>query len=55
MMLNLELRGNLGGHSIVEIGTIICNDSFWNTVPTNEVISDESGTTFLETEANEAA
>ena len=43
MMLDLELHAELGDHSIIEIGTIIRNDSFWNTVPTDEVISDESG------------
>ena len=47
MMLNLELRAKLGDHSGVEIGTIICNDSFWNTVPTYKVMSDESGHNIL--------
>ena len=42
-MLNLELRAELGDHNIIEIGTIICNDSFWNTMPTDKVMSDELG------------
>ena len=43
MMMDFELRAELGDHSIIEIGTIICNDSFWNTIPTDKVMSDESG------------
>ena len=43
MMLDLELHAELGDHSVIEIGTIICNDSFGNTVPTDKVLFDESG------------
>ena len=43
MMLDLELHAELGDHSIIEIGTIIYDDSFWNTTPTDKVMSDESG------------
>ena len=43
MMLNLQLRAELDDHSVVKIGTIICNDSFWNTIPTYKVMFDEAG------------
>ena len=43
MMLDLELHAELGDHSVIKIGTIICNYSFWNIVPTDKVMSDESG------------
>ena len=43
MMLDLEFYAGLGDHSIIEIGTIIHNDSLWNTIPTYNVMSDESG------------
>ena len=55
MMLDFELRAEFGDYSIVEIGTIIYNDYFWNTIPTDNVMFDEWGTMFLVTEANEAA
>ena len=42
MMLDLELRVYLGDHSIIDIGTIIRDDSFWNTILINKVMSDES-------------
>ena len=37
MMLDLELRAQCSDHSIVEIGTIICNDSLRNTKPTDVI------------------
>ena len=43
MMLDLKLRAKLGNHSVIEIGTIIRDDSFWNTIPINKVMSDEPG------------
>ena len=43
MVLDFELRAELGDHSVVEIGTIICNDYFRNTIPTDKIMSDESG------------
>ena len=43
VMPDLELRAELDDHSIIEIGTIICDDSFWNTITTNNVVSYESG------------
>ena len=42
-MLNLELSAKLGDHSVVEIGTIISNDSLQNTIPKDKVMYDESG------------
>ena len=47
MMLDLELRAKLSDHSIIEVFTIIRNDSFWNTVPTYEVMYDELGHNIL--------
>ena len=43
MMLDIKLHAELGDHDIIEIGTIICNDFFWDTVPTDKVMSDEPG------------
>ena len=43
IMLNLELYAEFRDHSIVEIGTIICDDSLWNTIPTYEVMFDKAG------------
>ena len=42
-MLYLKLFTELGDHRIVEICTIVCNDSLWDTVLTNEIMFDESG------------
>ena len=47
MMLDLELHAELVDHSVIDMGTIIHDDSFWNTVPTNKVMSDESGDNVL--------
>ena len=46
-MLDLKLCTGLGDHSAIEIITIIHNDSFWNTVPEDEVMYDESGHNIL--------
>ena len=43
MVSNLELCIELGDHSVIEIGTIICNDYLWNTVPIDKVMYNESG------------
>ena len=43
MMLDFELHTESGDHSIIEIDTIICNDSLWNTISTDKVMSNESG------------
>ena len=47
MMLDLKLQAELGDHSIIDIGTIIRDNSLQNTVPTYKVMSDESGHDFL--------
>ena len=41
MMLDLELHVELGDHSVIEIGTIIYNDSLWNTITTDKVMLDK--------------
>ena len=43
MMFNLELYTEFCDHSVVEIGTIICNDSFSNTITADEVVFNEYG------------
>ena len=46
-MLNLELCVELGDHSIIDIGTIICDDSLWNTISSDKILFDESGHNIL--------
>ena len=41
MMLNLELFVELGDHCVIEIYTIVCNNSLWNAIPTNQVMPDK--------------
>ena len=41
MMLDLELLTEFNDHNVVEICTIICNDSFRDTIPTDKVMLDE--------------
>ena len=43
MKLDFELHAKLGDHIIIEIGTIICNDSLWDTVSIDDVMSDKLG------------
>ena len=45
--LNLELLAQYGDHSVVEICTIVSDDTFGDTVPTNEVLLDEAGNHIL--------
>ena len=47
MVLDLELRAQCSDHSIIEIGTIICNDSLWNTILTDKIMPDELGHNIL--------
>ena len=42
-MLDLKFRAELGDHSVIDIGTIIYNDSFQDTILTNNIMLDESG------------
>ena len=41
VMLDLELFTEFSDHRIVDICTIICDDSLWNTIPTDKVMLDE--------------
>ena len=43
MVLDLELNAQCSDHSIVEIRTIVCDDSLWDVVPTYEILFDETG------------
>ena len=47
MMLNLEVQAEFCDHSIVNIGTIICDDPFRDAIPTNQVVLDEPGNQIL--------
>ena len=51
MMLDFELLTEFGDHSIVEIDTIIRNDSLWDTVPTDGILFDEPGHNILGNES----
>ena len=55
MMQDFKLCAESGDHSIIDIGTIIHNDSFYNTVLTDKVMLMNRATTFLVREAKEAA
>ena len=46
-MLDLEVHAQCTDHSIVEICTIICDDSSRNTVSTDKILLDESGHNIL--------
>ena len=46
-MLNLELLAQCGNHSVVKIRTIVSDDPFWDTIPTNEIFLDETGNNIL--------
>ena len=41
MVLNLELHAKLYDHSVVEIGTIVCDNPLGYTILTNEVMLNE--------------
>ena len=43
MVLYLELLAELSDHLVIEIGTIVCNDPFRDTITKDEVVSDECG------------
>ena len=42
MVLDLELRAEFCDHSVVEIGTIICDNPLGDAIPTNKVMLNES-------------
>ena len=41
-MLDFELRTKFGDHSIVEIGSVISDDPFRDSIPADEVMLDKS-------------
>src|ERR1051325_10729395 len=47
VMLNLELRADFGDHFVIEVGTIICDNPFGDTVPKDKVMLDESSHNIL--------
>ena len=47
MMINLELLAQSGDHSVVQVCTVVRNDSVRNTIPANEVLLDEAGNNIL--------
>ena len=42
MVLYLELLAELSDHLVIKIGTIVCNDSFRDAVPTDQVMPNET-------------
>ena len=42
VVLNLELRPEFPDHSVVKIGTIVCENPFGDAIPTNEVMLNEA-------------
>ena len=46
-MSDLELHAKFCDHSIVEIGTIVYDNPFGDTIPTDEVILNEPGHNIL--------
>ena len=54
-MLNLELLTQSGDHSIVKVCTVISDDPFGDTVPTNKLLLDEAGNNILSNGCEEAA
>ena len=47
MVLDLELHAEFCDHSVVEIGTIICDNPFGDAIPINKIVLNESGHTIL--------
>ena len=47
MVFNLEQSAEFHDHSIVKIGTIVHDDPFKYSIPTNEVLLDELGDNIL--------
>ena len=43
MVLDLELRAEFIDHSVVEVGTIVCDDSLEDALPADEVMLDKPG------------
>ena len=47
MTLYLELFAELSDHRVVEICTIVSNNSLWHTISTNHIVSDKPRHDFL--------
>ena len=47
MVLHLELRVEFSDHSVIKIGTVVCDDPFGDAIPTNHVVLDEPGNHIL--------
>ena len=47
MVLNLEMHSEFRDHSVVEIGTIVCDNPLGDAIPTNKVMFNESGNNVL--------
>ena len=43
MVLNLELHAEFRDHSIVKIGTIVCDNTFGGAIPTYKVMLNKAG------------
>ena len=46
-MLDFELRAEFHDHSVIEIGTVVCDISFGDTIPPDKVMLNESGNNIL--------
>ena len=46
-MFNLELRAEIGDHFVIEIGTIVRDNPFGDSIPTNKIMLDESSHNIL--------
>ena len=54
-MLDHELCVEFSDHSVIEVGSIVRDDSLRDAIPTDKVMFMSRATIFLVTEANEAA
>ena len=54
-MLNLELLAQSDDHSVVQICTVVHDDSVGDTIPAYEILLDEAGNHIFVTEEKEAA
>ena len=41
MVLDLELHAEFSDHSVIEVGTIIWDNSLWNIIPTDKIVFEE--------------
>ena len=47
MVLDLKLHAEFRDHSVVEIGTIVCDNPLGDTIPTDKVMLNEPGDNIL--------